>query len=284
MGGFGSGRWGWGSKKIQVEECYKWSIFSLKPYLIPGFSGVSRWMRGEQESGKISFRVVGDEKPTAIRLIYTIGAKSGNPEDFNYPVELTTTSLPWGGIRYWFVCPLQGCNRRVGCLYLPPNGKYFGCRHCYDLSYESQTEWHRDKGMFERMAFMMQDTHPGMNWEDMRDIFDNRYPRHWGKLTSKRYRDSWWAYDRHEGYLTQDELCQQSGLTVENLKKLEAARLLVPDTQDGRYRPKLAGWGKKLAYLLGEGWEIEEIKRWSKERWKSGNPRKWPPKRGEKVV
>jgi len=38
-------------------------------------------------------------------------------------------------------------------------------------------------------------------------------------------------------------------------------------------------WGKKLAYLLGEGWSVDEIKRWSKERWKSGNPRGWPPEK-----
>jgi hypothetical protein len=34
----------------------------------------------------------------------------------------------------------------------------------------------------------------------------------------------------------------------------------------------------KLPYLVGEGWEIDEIKQWSRERWKSGNPRMWPPK------
>ena len=86
-------------------------------------------------------------------------------------------------------------------------------------------------------------------------------------------------YDRYEGYLSAEELCQQSGLSPDNLKKLEEARLLVPDTRDGRYRPRLAGWGKKLAYLLGDGWEIEEIQRWSKERWKSGNPREFPSER-----
>ena len=41
--------------------------------------------------------------------------------------------------------------------------------------------------------------------------------------------------------------------------------------------PIVAGWGKKLAYPLGDDWKIEEIKRWSKERWKAGNPRQWPP-------
>jgi hypothetical protein len=36
------------------------------------------------------------------------------------------------------VCPGAGCGRRVAKLYGP--GKYFLCRHCYDLRYESQRE------------------------------------------------------------------------------------------------------------------------------------------------
>ena len=32
------------------------------------------------------------------------------------------------------------CGRRVGTLYLPPGSKYFGCRHCYNLSYDSRNE------------------------------------------------------------------------------------------------------------------------------------------------
>ena len=32
------------------------------------------------------------------------------------------------------------CGRRVGTLFLSSGGKYFGCRHCYDLSYESRNE------------------------------------------------------------------------------------------------------------------------------------------------
>jgi hypothetical protein len=36
------------------------------------------------------------------------------------------------------------CNRRVKKLFLPPGGQYFGCRHCYKLTYESaQTHDHR---------------------------------------------------------------------------------------------------------------------------------------------
>ncbi len=43
----------------------------------------------------------------------------------------------WGQ-RPWFICPGAGCGRRIAVLCRP--GKYFLCRHCYDLRYESQRE------------------------------------------------------------------------------------------------------------------------------------------------
>lgn len=47
---------------------------------------------------------------------------------------------------------------------------------------------------------------------------------------------------------------------------------LVSDTKNGCYHPKLAGWG------------VGEIRRWSKELWKLGNPRQCPPKRRDFVT
>jgi hypothetical protein len=37
------------------------------------------------------------------------------------------------------------CQRRVGKLYLPPGGRYYGCRHCHALTYTSCQE--HDKGV-----------------------------------------------------------------------------------------------------------------------------------------
>lgn len=65
-------------------------------------------------------------------------------EELDYKVQLVTTPCNLGGLRYWFVCPLvvndRPCGKRVGKLYLPPGGKYFGCRSCYNLTYQSQKE------------------------------------------------------------------------------------------------------------------------------------------------
>jgi hypothetical protein len=286
MGGYGSTRWLGHTKKTQVEECRKFDMKSFKPYLIPGRSG--RWVWWDAYTGKenasIGYRVLGDDSPTGIKLSYTLHKWSGEDLDLDYVVRLTTTPLPWGGVRYWFVCPLIvngiACNRRVAILYLPPGGNYYGCRHCYDLTYKSSQEGVEFKSLYQMLALQMQDEYPGLTWKDTRAMLQDEWTPHLGKILAENYIRNWEPPpDPYEHYLTREQLLEQSGLSEEELCLLEDMRLLVPDTKDGRYRPKLVGWGKKLGYLLGEGWTNEEIKNWSKERWKSGNPREWPPKK-----
>ena len=78
--------------------------------------------------------------------------------------------------------------------------------------------------------------------------------------------------------LTAVELCEQSGLSLADLEALEIAGLLKPTNKVNRtYRLKLASWGKKLAYLLGDGWTTTDIQQWASERWTWPNPRVWPP-------
>src|SRR6185369_10508511 len=76
---------------------------------------------------------------SSARLSYSVNGRS-----VGLTVRLVTTQPNYGGVRWWFVCPLttrgQACNRRVMKLYLPPNGHYFGCRHCYDLTYRSRQQ------------------------------------------------------------------------------------------------------------------------------------------------
>ena len=80
-----------------------------------------------------------------------------------------------------------------------------------------------------------------------------------------------------------DELCRESCLTKDDVAHLEKTGLLRPtystgwDPAEVYYRPKLASWGKKLRFLLDEGWTLDEIKKWSKERWSWADPRVWPP-------
>jgi hypothetical protein len=88
-----------------------------------------------------------------IRLYYTI---KRSEENIDFKISLQTTHPYYGGARWWFTCPLstngRPCYRRVGKLYLPPGGKYYGCRHCYDLTYTSCQESHQFDALFARIA------------------------------------------------------------------------------------------------------------------------------------
>jgi hypothetical protein len=71
-------------------------------------------------------------------------------------VPLTTTRPRFGGLRWWFRCPLgvkgEPCGRRVGKLYLPPRARDFGCRHCHQLTYRSCQESRLHDGFWRSIA------------------------------------------------------------------------------------------------------------------------------------
>ena len=173
MGGYGSTRWNSHNKRMAVEDCRKLTMRVIHSFIRRGGRwGNLNWSRGGEPMGNISYRVIGSEEPESLRLLYTI--TKHDPEekkDFDYPVRLTTTTLPWGGFRYWFICPAVGCGRRVSVLYLAPRGEYFVCRHCNRLSYQSRQEGYQDRAFYGRMAGLMQDIHPGATWRDMKEIW-----------------------------------------------------------------------------------------------------------------
>jgi hypothetical protein len=54
-------------------------------------------------------------------------------EQLAQEVHFDWTPCNYGGHRPWLIC--MHCGRRVAVLYL--RGKYFACRHCQDLTYQS---------------------------------------------------------------------------------------------------------------------------------------------------
>ena len=147
-------------KKDTVEDCRSVSISFLKKhdYLSENScrSGGISWKNcyGE-ETSSIGIVVSTFESEKYVRFYYTVTSRSsGEKTEYDYKVQLTTTPCNFGGVRYWFICPLSKrgvyCGRRVGKLYKAPGADYFGCRHCHNLSYESRNEprFARPGGMF----------------------------------------------------------------------------------------------------------------------------------------
>jgi hypothetical protein len=173
MGGYGSTRWGWHNKRLAVEDCRKLPMKILHSKILAGWrSGTVTWSRGGEEVSSIGYRVVWGKAPVSLRLVYTLTKyRTGEKKDLDYPVRLTTTPLPWGGLRYWFICPAVGCGRRVSVLYLAPGREVFACRHCYRLSYRSRQEGYQDRAFYKQMAGLMQDITPGATWRDVKRVF-----------------------------------------------------------------------------------------------------------------
>jgi hypothetical protein len=141
MGGEGSGNWYRFDKKTTTDGCHSVDVRYLhrKDLLTPGHWYSLRWSRAGRETGSIRIAVGGNDKPQRVLLLYRhrIGP-ADEWEDVQEHVPLTWTACNFGGERPWFICPGAGCGRRVAVLYGP--GRYFLCRYCYDLVYESQRE------------------------------------------------------------------------------------------------------------------------------------------------
>jgi hypothetical protein len=165
MGGSGSGNfhhWHRPTKKRTVEGCLQLDInrWTREGSLKAGIRGYGSWTwtHGDGSTSSIRYTVdTLDPSRRVVYLSYSVGrAGSTEQEALNYPVGLTTTVPRFGGLRWWFICPLvvndRPCLRRVGKLYLPGNERYFGCRHCHDLTYTSCQESHKFDSLYRFMA------------------------------------------------------------------------------------------------------------------------------------
>src|SRR5207248_2490848 len=134
-------------KKTVVGDCLSIDAnrWARERILQPGACVRGRWRwtypSGRSFSAAYEVATLDPDRP-AVRLSYSwVWTATGQPESACYVVGLTTTRPRFGGLRWWFLCPLlpggRPCNLRVGKLYLPPRDRYFGCRRCHDLTYTS---------------------------------------------------------------------------------------------------------------------------------------------------
>ena len=131
MGGSGSGRMlRWGTKS-KTESQHRIDIRWLKKqkYLRSGISGSLSWSNRGEKTGSINFHM----EELKMILNYRHRPRDGEWEDVKQNIYIERTSCNYGGYRKWFLCPR--CSKRVALLY--GAGRYFFCRHCYQLTYDS---------------------------------------------------------------------------------------------------------------------------------------------------
>ena len=137
--------------KVKVETCRKLKLYStIKSLLVNQFGQAIL-----KDGFDVCLSLDKEGRTNYIRLMYKIWndeveGVSVRVNDYDYRVKLARTKCHIAGWRYWFTCPLtnkedKACGNRVSTLYLPPDDKYFGCRHCHDLIYQSQCLSGKDK-------------------------------------------------------------------------------------------------------------------------------------------
>ncbi len=142
MGGYGSGR---STCNLKAEDCRSLEVSSLhrEGCLRAGQRGGWVWSREGQEVGRIGYT----STASSLILDYRVRQHGGEWEPITQTVPFTYVQCHYGGQRPYFLCPGvvsgQHCRRRVGKLFA--GGTYFLCRHCYNVSYSSQSEAQYDR-------------------------------------------------------------------------------------------------------------------------------------------
>jgi hypothetical protein len=173
--------------KETVGRLIKISDLKRKGLLRKGSSITASWTRNGVKVSSISGYV---EEDGLILAYHSDG------EPFQYKTPFDWTPCNYGGYRQWFLC--SNCWKRTAVLY--ERGKYFFCRKCQNLAYESQRENETDRMMRKSQKIREQlggsgsmiDPFPfkpkGMHWKTywgLRGKASAYEGRSWGALAKK---------------------------------------------------------------------------------------------------
>ena len=124
-----------------TESCPRLDVgyLSARGCLHPGWSGISQGILG---NGATSFILVAEVGQLQLSW-HSHLAGEDECVDTAETVAIAYAPCRFGGSRPYFICPGDGCGRRVTKLYLA--NRYFLCRHCNQLAYASRYErpWQR---------------------------------------------------------------------------------------------------------------------------------------------
>lgn len=153
MGGYGSGRSG---GRLTTDNGFNLTLSKLfrDGLFRPGSAwGSLVWTNtttGER-IGSIGYEAHLGQDSGRVRLKYTTTRLDGERRESDYWIQLETTPQPFGGRRWWFVCPRT--ERRAAKLYLPTGAFTFASRQAYRLAYACQREPAHDRAL--RRAFKL---------------------------------------------------------------------------------------------------------------------------------
>ncbi len=194
MGGLRSGRHPWGRKRREVDECVAVDFYKLIR------TGVLR--PGEQHFAiACGMRFVAVRSDLATNLTVELACRlSREGNRIRSTIACRRVPQPFGGSRWFFVCPKTGA--LVPKLYLPPDGQGFASRAAHRLAYRSERlpEFQRRLEARDRLARKLggqSELDEEFDWlqsrpRGMRHATYRRMERQWDRLTAEiRRMPSW---------------------------------------------------------------------------------------------
>ena len=144
MGGLGSGRSGSlpvieNGLKLDLRRMRKQGQFIADVSFAGGKLVWSNTHSGEQ-AANIGFSFCSSGDHPWFRVQYPTTQLGSEPQKADEKFNLEPFSQPYGGYRWYFICPQS--RKRAQCLYLPPGATRFRSRHGFrvPLQYRSQCE------------------------------------------------------------------------------------------------------------------------------------------------
>ncbi len=143
MGGWGSTRWTFHTRKTRTSECARFSINDLFPLGVD--KGVVHKIAWEVPPGNkciASMTYLLGQDANRVCSIVGVIRFSFSRKTLPVDVDLTYTKCNnYGGVRWWLQCPscvsIETLARRKY-LYIHPHLGLIGCRVCLDLSYPTK--------------------------------------------------------------------------------------------------------------------------------------------------
>ena len=154
MGGYGSGRSG-GRPTVESGLTLDLRRLFKTGWLRPGArtSGLLSWttVNTGRETASVGFQSYLGEEGGYVQLHWTsTDRRTGETRQCENRITLTTRPQPFGGRRWFFVCPRTGESATK--LHLPSGAYTFACRKAYRLGYRSQRESPRDRSLSRAFA------------------------------------------------------------------------------------------------------------------------------------
>jgi hypothetical protein len=149
MGGYGSGRSGGrptveDSLTLDLQRLFKTGWLKSSTQI----SGLLRWttVNTDRETASMGFQSEVREESGHVQLCWTsTDQRTGETRQCENRITLTTRPQPFGGRRWFFICPRTGESATK--LHLPSGACTFASRKAYRLGYRSQRESPRDRSL-----------------------------------------------------------------------------------------------------------------------------------------